>query len=153
MTFYCQLFTDMAFKINQKQTEPFKREKSVKTGKRKNTAKTKQTELFSLRACIGPLRRRERALSYDQGEVDQHLQNTKVYKDKICRICRIQKLTMTMKVEDMAAEFLLTFLAVLVQLGLPARQNQVSGKEPEPGYAFYRSEYTFTLKYSLRSSF
>ena len=46
----------------------------------------------------------------------------------------------------MAAEFLLTFLAVLVQLGLPARPNQLSGKEPEPGYAFYRSEMHFHLK-------
>ena len=47
---------------------------------------------------------------------------------------------MTQKVEDMAAEFLLTFLAVLVQLGLPApRQNQISGKEFESGYAIYRS--------------
>ena len=44
----------------------------------------------------------------------------------------------------MAAEFLLTFLAVLVQLGLPARQNQISGKEFESGYAMYRS---VTLSY------
>ena len=44
----------------------------------------------------------------------------------------------------MAAEFLLTFLAVLVQLGLPAQQNQISGKEFESGYAMYRS---VTLSY------
>ena len=50
-----------------------------------------------------------------------------------------QKFTMTQKVEDMAAEFLLTFLAVLVQLGLPAKQNQISGKDFESGYAIYRS--------------
>ena len=44
------------------------------------------------------------------------------------------------KVEDMAAEFLLTFLAVLVQLGLPTRRNQHHhGKELDPEYFRYRS--------------
>ena len=56
----------------------------------------------------------------------------------------MHKFKMTQKVEDMAAEFLLTFLAVLVQLGLPTRQNQISGKEFESGYAMYRS---VTLSY------
>ena len=45
----------------------------------------------------------------------------------------------TQKVEDMATEFLLTFLAVLVQLGLPVRQQQgLSGKESESRFAIYR---------------
>ena len=39
----------------------------------------------------------------------------------------------------MAAEFLLTFLAVLVQLGLPTRQNQHHhGKELDHEYFKYR---------------
>ena len=53
----------------------------------------------------------------------------------------------------MAAEFLLTFLAVLVQLGLPARPNQLRGKEPESGYASYRSEMHFHLAIYLNSTF
>ena len=62
-------------------------------------------------------------------------------------IYRIQMFTMTQKVEDMASEFLLTFLAVLVQLGLPARQNQTSGgKELGSGYTFHRSEMHFDFK-------
>lgn len=45
----------------------------------------------------------------------------------------------TPKVEDMATEFLLTFLAVLVQLGLPVRQQQgLPGKESESRFAIYR---------------
>ena len=45
----------------------------------------------------------------------------------------------TQKVEDMATEFLLTFLAVLVQLGLPVRQQQgLPGKESESRFAIYR---------------
>ena len=39
----------------------------------------------------------------------------------------------------MATEFLLTFLAVLVQLGLPVRQQQgLPGKESESRFAIYR---------------
>ena len=69
-----------------------------------------------------------------------------VYLPKI-HLQQTQKLTMTQKVEDMASEFLLTFLAVLVQLGLPARQNQTSsGKELGSGYAFHRSEMHFDFK-------
>ena len=45
----------------------------------------------------------------------------------------------TQKVEDMATEFLLTFLAVLVQLGLPVRQQQgLPEKESESRFAIYR---------------